>query len=1014
MKVINKLFKFLPLLVVILMGFVPLVWFYGKGDVLINGVDTNFPLDPVSWFLKRFFVWNSTNGGIDFSSSTAGLFFHLIQIIPFGLGLSLQQTQIISLVFWFLLIVLSAYILARIILPKRPLIQLLFVVLYSFNTYLFNTWENIKVANLSLVASVPLVLSILILLRDKRISYSEAALYSVLIGLIVSGSGINPSYFISFFLIIFLFLLAEFLTALDRKSILERIKDFLLVTVLIVLVNFFWILPTANFVFNNVALTGSIDKLGFTNWIDSLSKNTSLLNVIRLQGAWDWYAFDEKTGLPLYIPYALNYFFRLPFVVFSLLIPSLVFLSLLIRDKRQKSLYLAFGLMLVLGIFLGVGTYLPTGMVFRWLANNVPLFTLFRSPWYIFTPLVILAYAGLVSLLFWKVDSVFEKSKLTLGKVAVFLAVSVLIVGNFLYSYPLVTGKIFRPAKQDNFYVKFPAYIFDAREWLKKENDGRIVGYPDDEIENFSWGYIGIESILTLVSDRETLFMPLNAPDAPVARLIKQFYRTLKKHQVGASRALAAKLNIRWIFEKKDQESLSPKLPSEITNLSSKSFGDWSFYDFKDSNSSKIYSTRSLVFAYPHKEGARLLSTLEADDLLVNPEDTVAKRIPKAFEGSGRIILAENSQEKDFSNFKYLPSKLSNRLFLRDLSRVDFAFDILEDDIYKPVLERYQLEDFGITPVDNLEVEVDGESAIWEIDKISDSYVYFKQVKFLKGTHEVSLNLVNKKLIVGGDFEHGVSFEKGGYGEGKEEYTIKEEGSEKFLSILNIKKADVSADFVLSSFDPFTPYYVGLRYKQVYGNNATIVIGQNTKDTLVKAQTERLPNYPEWSKFSFYYEPVETDSTMKVLLNAPFINDPLGTKIFYDDLEVYKVFANNLMFIKRNEPFLSSPKVEFKKVSPSFYEGRVEGATGPHVIVFSENYSPDWEFSPVDTRAPEMLKPLHFSANFYANAWYIEIAPSKYRFRIHYRPQQIFWLGTVISVIAIGATSLIFIRGKIK
>ena len=59
-----------------------------------------------------------------------------------------------------------------------------------------------KVANLALGAAIPLGLSILILLRDKKINRSTAMFLSVLTGIVLSGAGINPAYLICFFVVI--------------------------------------------------------------------------------------------------------------------------------------------------------------------------------------------------------------------------------------------------------------------------------------------------------------------------------------------------------------------------------------------------------------------------------------------------------------------------------------------------------------------------------------------------------------------------------------------------------------------------------------------------------------------------------------------------------------------------------------------------------------------------------------------------------------------------------------------
>ncbi|MEK7092407.1 MAG: hypothetical protein AAB907_02175, partial [Patescibacteria group bacterium] len=372
-KLATRYLNFFPL---IILSLTPLLWFRDRGNVLINGIDTNFPLDPWMWFLRRLYVWTDfPNAGQDFSSSTAGLFFHLIQAVPYKLGFSLGNVQIISLVFWFTLIIFSSYFLARTIFAKFFLVQLIFVVLYSFNIFLFNTWENVKVANLSLVSAIPVAIAVLIRLREGELDYRKAALYLILIGVIVSGTGINPAYFASFFLVIVVFYLGYIFADIRPRNLLNTTREFLFVMLLIILVNAFWIIPTLHLIFQTITPLGSIDRIGFHNWINSLSENTSLLNIMRGQGAWDWYAFESQTQLPFYIPYALNYFHNLPFIVFSFLLPGLAIFSLLLRNDKKGYLYLAFGMMFILGAFLGAGTHLPTGEPYRWLTNHLPFFT---------------------------------------------------------------------------------------------------------------------------------------------------------------------------------------------------------------------------------------------------------------------------------------------------------------------------------------------------------------------------------------------------------------------------------------------------------------------------------------------------------------------------------------------------------------------------------------------------------------------------------------------------------------
>lgn len=133
MKYISKLVKkrwvFLLSLALCL---TPIIWFLGKDGAIVNGVDTNFPLDPNAWFLRRFHIWNSTvNAGQDFSSSTAGIFFHFIQFLFYNLGFGLQLTQIASFIFWFSAITLGAYAYSRTVFPKSSAARIVFVVFAS-------------------------------------------------------------------------------------------------------------------------------------------------------------------------------------------------------------------------------------------------------------------------------------------------------------------------------------------------------------------------------------------------------------------------------------------------------------------------------------------------------------------------------------------------------------------------------------------------------------------------------------------------------------------------------------------------------------------------------------------------------------------------------------------------------------------------------------------------------------------------------------------------------------------
>lgn len=1018
MKVVLRNWQFIrrkAWLIILILSLSPIIWFWGKGSVLINGIDTNFPLDPISWFIRRFYVWDAVaNAGRDFSSSVAGLFFHLTQVIPYSLGANLQLTQLISLIFWFGLITTGAFIFSRALFQGRYLIQVLFVTFYSFNIFLFNTWENVKVANLSLVAAIPFGLAIFFGLNQGKISYTRAAFFAILVGLVLSGSGINPAYFITFFIVMTIFYLSLALGELNRGTIIEATKSFLWISLFIVLINLFWIVPTTSFVFETISPQASIDKIGFTNWVQSLSENTSLFNILRLQGAWDWYTVDGVTKLPVFIPYSLDYFRRIPFLVFSFLVPFLAVLSLILRKRGVNNLYLFFSVCLILGVFLGTGTHLPTGAVFSFLAEHIPFFTLFRSPWYIFTPLVFLSYAGLISLLF----SYLEEKNIPL-----FLntAIVILIISNLLYSYPLVTGKIFRPGRQDSFYVNFPPYVFAAANWLKENTHNRIVGYPDDEIEQFSWGYRGIESILSLLTSKEVFYSSLISPNSEISLILREFFLNLKRQTFTQTQNIAQKINIGLIFEKKDQNSITFTFPKKLMVKEEASFGSWTFYKFPEEALPKIFSAKSFYAAYPHNKGVEIVSVLGPSEVLVNSSDSVVRGIDEVSGNARNIVLSSNLLVEDLKKFGY-QHKLADRLLRRETNKVELVIEIPQEGFYTPVLERYRIEDFGLS-TDRITVLENGKEKVWLARQSNDSFIYFQPIFLDAGEHKIQIKLNNKNLIPFGDFETelGYSIRGGGKVEvinddlnerGSSSNETKVSSSNKVLSIWNNTFSDdVWAVFSLRDTDKNVPYLVQLKYRQMFGNDAQVIVGQKKSDDkspFVKLQNERFPYYLEWQIASFFYEPVKTQSNLEVSLAAPpFLEkNPLGTKVLYDDLEMYPVFTNKLIFVGVEKATnqlnrLDTPKITFKKISPVEYEGTVSGAS-PHVIIFSENYSPQWQLSAFSMDGKKLIsKPAHFSANYFANAWFMKGTPREYKIKIYYKRQDLFILGSIASAISV-------------
>ena len=964
----KKISKNWPLLVLVLFSLTPLIWFLGRGGVLINGSDTNFPLDPIVWFSRRFFVWNAVaSGGANFASSTAGLFFHLIQVIPFSLEISLQATQIVNLVFWFSLVVFSAFFFARAIVPQSKSAQLVFVTLYSYNVYLFNTWENIKVANLSVAVALPLFLAMLIWHKSKKISSAKLMLLTAVVGVITSGAGINPAYFLVIIGGLIIFALTQ-----------GGIKTLMRMLIVLFLVNSFWIVSTGNQLLFSQSRITQLSDIGFTNWLDSLSENTSLINIFRLQGAWDWYATDDA-GAALYIPYANNFFHRLPFVVFSISLVALALGGFLIKSVKKDHLKVYFGLLLVGGLFLGAGSHPPTGTLYKFLTNHLPFFSFFRSPWYIFTPYVTLSLAGMTALLF--------ASK---NKILPYLA-SILIIGNLIYTYPLITGKIFRPGRNDSFFVKFPTYVFEAKNWLEKQSvEGRIASYPGDEIERFEWGYNGIESILNLFSSQETVFSNLNVVDAPISKLTQVFYSTLRRGQVGIAESLAAKLNIAKIFAKNDQSTLWGSLPSAVQNYNHAAFGPWIFYDLPANKTlPKIFSPQKVYFGEPREKLEEVIGFLTARDVLVDPRDTIVKQIPDVGEFTGEVILARNSQTDDHETYLKTASRQKQAFDERDLSKIVYTLNITEDGTYQPVIEDFLLDSFGISTEDGLEVTIDGEQKVWH-GQGANGLLVFEPLEFIIGTHKIVIDLNNTNLLP---------------------------DNQGILSLINREEKEKYLSFRIDPFQSLYPYLIEFDYRNIYGTQPVLKIEQKSQTTNFKFQMEAPPFSPEWTRFSLYFDPVPVKSSFLDLKPSAYPRDnPLGTKLEYAKLAVYRVFINKMVFIKDPKVNLVIPeKITFEKISSVKYQGEVKNSQGSHIIIFSENYSPDWKITLKNVDGtPITYDPSHFSSNLYANSWFIDDIKGDYKFEIYYEPQSLHNVFLAISIATLAGAAGYYLWEKVK
>lgn len=940
----------------------PLIWFLGKGNAIIDGLDTNFPLEPVIWFTKRLFIWNgSYNAGSHFSSSVGGLFFHLVQVVPYLAGFSLQSVEIISILFWSTIIAVGAYLFAKNFISTKVTIIIPFLVLYFFNIYLYNSWENIKVANLGLVATLPLILTLLKKANEKEISNSKIIFFSAVCGVLAGGTGINPAYFISLFGVFFIYSLILLFTT---KSPINTLFSIFKVFIPIVLVNLYWMLPLYNFVFVGSGIS-SLDSIGFTNWVDSLSQNTSIVNILRLQGVWDWYVVDPY-GMPIYIPYALRYFRSLPFIIFSLVVPTLAFISLIVRSKQQYRQYVFFTILTIVGVFMGVGTHEPTGQLFKFFAEHIPFFNFFRSPWYIFTPYTIIGLAGLTSLLFNHIDEIITRKVKLSRRYPIFpLFILFFVFAHIVYSYPQVTGKIFRPGRPDTFYQQFPQYVFDAKDYLLKNDTGRIISIQEDPLETFDWGYKGTESLLGLFSDRQVLSASFNYSNRYFAELVNTFYRYVRREEYSSLISMSNILGFQTVFMREDAPSYFKPTPDVLKDYtkSVENIGKWSFVKLSDATVTSNVSIPSKVYVMnlSPEDYASISGILPRDSITLLKNDTQFESISHMLSEYGQILKAKNLDSDMLDNTS------------------TYSFTIETPGEYSFVVNQKSLKG------DNIKIVLDGQPIDVSNISIRDSSISIGPIMLQKGEH--------RALLISPQIQK----------------TILNQEMPISLTSFDDKPNQISLD--VDNFDMRRKYAFRFKYKYFYGDLATIQLGQVNNKQPFRVDKIPLKQSLDVEEQSYLYTPVELPSKLEFIATMPSSVNK-SSKFEVSQIEAFPIYENDLFLIQSIKGIdTSQVKLTSNRVNPTKYVLNIQNVPNGYFVLLKENYHSGWIITSQSYIGG--IQP-HFSANGYANAWFIPVGGESAQIDVTFAPQKTYITALFASILSLVFISMYFLLDSYK
>lgn len=586
---------------ILLLSFVPLLWFHG--NQILVGYDNVFPINPYAFLSDRLFSWTSTAPfGADQSGIQGSLIIHFIDSIPMFLGLSPQLSQKIVFSFWFFLILASSYILVVRLEKERiinsPYLRYILPILYAFNFYILQGWWIAERTKFSIVVATPLILSIIIPMIKTPLSFPKILKNSILCALILTvlngGGWIGLSLYGGLILMLVVFYIFFLINSF------KNIKNIILMTIFYFFFGCFFLLLNAYTFLPFLSVTlkdyGAIvnsagGSSGLVDWAQYLSENTSVINLLRLQGIPDWYNNLNHPFAPFYLNNIL-------LIAASFIYAFLLIFSFLEKREENKKIVSLFILFFLISFVFTAGIHKPLGFIPEFLIRHLPGFATFRSLIFKFGYAYWLSASFLIGI---SLSMIIQGLISRIKHYAVIVRIGVLFIVLALiltYHFPYFSGDIFRVDKTNfSSRLTIPSYVYDfSNWWLKEGGNDRILLLPKLNqgwlFEQYKWGYLSLFPVLGnfgnkgMVENNDML-------SSEEIKIVDDLYRVINEQKYNDVDNLTSILGIRYFLIRKDfsydipdQRTDNPNIlekkliaNNKITKV--KSFGFWDVYQYK-------------------------------------------------------------------------------------------------------------------------------------------------------------------------------------------------------------------------------------------------------------------------------------------------------------------------------------------------------------------------------------------------------------------------------------------------
>ncbi|MBP9814178.1 hypothetical protein KBC80_03195 [Candidatus Woesebacteria bacterium] len=640
------------------LSLIPLLWI-PKGQIL-TGHDSGYPINVLEAYKNRFFTWNSQDSfGVDNTTSISVIPILSIQAAARAIGLSVADSEKVTFIFWFFVMQIAMYCLAKSIKDDIPYrwFPLLSAVLYVFNYYLLALWRYAAATTFSAYTVLPLSIMVLLgVCRGKYPAFRFGIYWAILLFIFNGGGGLSIPLFGG--LLLAVTLACMYFVLIEKK---ERRKELILRVMIFVgvalgfslLLNAYWILPFGYYVittyYSTLAAVGG--KAVVLKWTDSVSIYTSIAHLFRLQGFPDWYNNPYHT-------YANQILTKTPFIFLSMLFAPLAFLTLLIsKTIEQKKLVYYFVLLSLFGVFFAAGSHPPTGWLYSLFILYVPGFVVFRSAQYKFIPALLVAFAILISYTINYFISSTIDTRVSNPKFKRFvyaMCIGIVCVVVFIYHYPFFGRGFFFYTKSLSTLITVPAYVESYDRWSSTnfDDEGRTLVLPRFnstwKAALFNWNYFSLYSPFNLITPKSFVQHSYYLNEGQFT-LFNRLADDMSTNGVLVDQ-ISSLFGIRHVLLAQDVSYKSDDMPSEAPSLYTRVLGSLRFPLVWQGGQWSVYQNPTYV-----KQKIYALPSVTAFE--GSPKDIVAPLLARSNNFMLSEIIGKSTRNPEFST---LP--LQNRI----------------------------------------------------------------------------------------------------------------------------------------------------------------------------------------------------------------------------------------------------------------------------------------------------------------------------------------------------------------